>query len=93
MVRERTVTAELRHVDFTPLQQATEDSSLHLSAGSRAGPCDRELIDGEFKELMKNLFGADEVEKRKLSGDAEARAQKIVDGVADLVLNRLLLPF
>jgi len=49
-----------------------------------------ELTNDEFKELMEDLLDLGKIQKHKLSSDAKVRAQKIINGISDLVLNKLL---
>ncbi|OGU75247.1 MAG: hypothetical protein A2V93_00890 [Ignavibacteria bacterium RBG_16_34_14] len=44
----------------------------------------------EFKELMEDLLDLNKMQFHKISSDSKVRAQKIVNGITDLVLNKLL---
>ena len=49
----------------------------------------KQLTNSEFKELMEDLLDLNKMQARKLSVQAKARAQGIVDGLRDLVLDKL----
>lgn len=49
-----------------------------------------EIDNDEFKELMEDLIDLDKMQFHKLSVDTKARAEKVIRGVAQLVLNKLL---
>lgn len=49
-----------------------------------------EINNDEFKELMEDLLDLNKMQFHKLSVQAKTRAQRIVDGITDLVLNKLL---
>ncbi|MES2885314.1 MAG: hypothetical protein V4709_10945 [Pseudomonadota bacterium] len=48
------------------------------------------IDDDEFRELMEDTLDLTKLQFHKLSSDAKVRAQRIVNGIADLVLKRLL---
>ena len=49
-----------------------------------------QITNDEFEELMKDVVDLNKMQFRKLSVAAKARAQKIANGLIDLVLNSLL---
>jgi ElaB/YqjD/DUF883 family membrane-anchored ribosome-binding protein len=48
------------------------------------------ITNDELKELMSDLLDLNKMQFYKLSNDAQVRAQKIVNGISELVLNKLL---
>jgi hypothetical protein len=49
-----------------------------------------QIDNSEFEELMKDVVNLNKMQFQKLSVAAKARAQRIADGLTDLVLNSLL---
>ena len=49
-----------------------------------------QITNSEFKELMEDVVDLNKMQFHKLSAAAKARAQKIANGLTDLVLNSLL---
>jgi len=50
-----------------------------------------EINNDEFKELMEDLVDLGKMEKYKLKSDAKVKAEKIANGIADLVLKKLII--
>lgn len=48
-----------------------------------------QINNDEFEELMKNLLDLNKMQLRKLSVQAKARAERIVNGLRELVLDKL----
>jgi hypothetical protein len=49
----------------------------------------RKITDDELKELMEDILDLNKMEYHHLSSDAKVRAQRIVNGVSDLVVKHL----
>ncbi len=49
-----------------------------------------QLTNDEFKELMEDVVDLNKMQYHKLSVQAKARAERIANGISDLVLNSLL---
>ena len=49
-----------------------------------------DISDSEFKELMDEVLDLDDMQYNKLSAQAKVAADKIRDGLRDLVLNKLI---
>jgi ElaB/YqjD/DUF883 family membrane-anchored ribosome-binding protein len=61
--------------------ELTENNIKRLALGK--------ITSDEFKELMEDLLDLNKMQFHKLSSDAKVKAQKIVNGISDLVLNKL----
>ena len=48
------------------------------------------ITNDEFKELMTDLLDLNKMQFHKLSSDAKVKTQKLVNGISDLVLNKLI---
>ena len=71
------------NVDFVKrVGELTEKNIKRLAEGK--------ITPDEFKELMEDLLDLNKMQFHKLSSDAKVRAQKIVNGISDLVLNKLI---
>jgi hypothetical protein len=48
------------------------------------------ITDDELVELMENVLDLNKMEFHKLANDTQVKAQRIVNGLSDLVTNKLL---
>jgi len=49
-----------------------------------------QITNSEFEELMRNLLDLKSLQYEKLSISAKARAQRLVNGLSEIILNNLL---
>lgn len=70
------------NIDFVKrIGELTEKNIRRLAEGK--------LKSDEFKELMEDMLDLKNMQLHKLSSDAKVRTQKIVNGISDLVINKL----
>jgi hypothetical protein len=81
----QSIAADARKQGIALLTQKADDIERYtvlLASGK--------ITKGEFEDLMRGLVSLDRIEFNKLSVDAKVRAQQVINGVGEVVIDGLL---